>query len=129
MPTSATTRLGPPAAARRRHTYQDMARYAAPPTASPRPSASFLVITTPAPCPLRARGALTVTSRRPWENVCGDDSARFSGCPWGRGPRRPGARGPRRRRLSLPSPLSVGRTTVIAVTEDPYELAGEAAGA
>jgi purine-nucleoside phosphorylase len=34
----------------------------------------------------------------------------------------------RSRRL-LPRPLSVGRTTVIAVTEDPYELAGEAAGA
>src|SRR4051812_8728679 len=105
MPTSATTRLGPPAAARRRHTYQDMARYAAPPTASPRPSASSLVITTPAPRPLRARSALTVTSRNRPQNVLRLAAGN---------PQRPGGR---------PS-------TVIPVGDepnDPYDLARETA--
>src|SRR3954470_1286834 len=100
MPTSETRSLGPPAAARRRHTYQDMARYAAPPTASPRPSASSLVITTPAPSPLRARAALTVTVA----------------------PRSGG--GPRRMQCA-----SGPRDTVIAMTADRYALAREAAAA
>src|SRR4051794_16331515 len=100
MPSRATTRLGPPAAARRRRTYQDMARYAAPPTASPRPSASSLVITTPAPSPLRARAALTVTAA----------------------PRSGG--GPRRMQCAPTRP-----DTVIVVTADPYALAREAAAA
>src|SRR3954465_6690957 len=77
-----------------------MARYAAPPTASPSPSASSLVITTPAPSPLRARAALTVT-----------------GAP-------PSGGGPRRMQCASSPPA-----TVIAMTADRYALAREAAAA
>src|SRR3954468_2991904 len=91
------TRLGPPAAARRRHTYQDMTRYAAPPTASPRPSASSLVIPSPAPA-TAGEEFLTVTSPRPsGERPASTAAAAFSGA------------------------------TVIVVTDDPYEVARAAA--
>src|SRR5690349_20027724 len=87
-----------------------MPRYAAPPTASPRPSASSLVITTPAPSPLRARAALNVTAAP-----------------------RPGERPQRMplRELRHDGPLDVPSSAGDYgdhVTDDPYEVAREAAG-